>query len=177
MIGADGKRLARDIAGTAGRSLSDEDAERIDHRAGELYDELNTDPRPTTGARELLIALEHGSLAWSIATSSRAQQVGASVKALDLPEPPLIVDGSHVEHAKPAPDLLLLAAERLTTAPADCWYVGDATWDMLAAVAAGMVPLGVPYGAVGADELRAAGARAVTTLAELEKELRRRDVV
>ena len=174
LIGADGKRLAREIAGAAERSISDEDAERIDHRSGVIYDELNVDPRPTDGAHELLIELARGSLPWAIATSSRAEQTRASIASLELPEPPLIVDGSHVEHAKPAPDLLLLAAERLATAPLDCWYIGDATWDMLAAVAAGMVPVGVPYGAVGADDLRAAGARAVATLADLEAEVRRR---
>ena len=174
LIGADGKRLAREIAESAGRVLSDEDAERIDQRSGEIYDEINTQPRPTDGARSLLLALERGSLPWAIATSSRQAQTRVSIAALDLPDPPLIVDGSDVEHAKPAPDLLLLAARRLATAPAQCWYVGDATWDMLAAEAAGMVPVGVPYGAVGAEQLRAAGARAVTTLTELEEELRRR---
>lgn len=175
LIGADGKRLAREVAERAGRDLPDADAERIDRRSGEIYDELNTDPRPTAGAHSLLVALEQsGALNWAIATSSRAEQTVASVEALDLPEPPLIVDGSHVEHAKPAPDLLLLAAQRLSTAPERCWYVGDATWDMLAAKAAGMIAIGVPYGAVGADELRAAGAEAVTTLPDLERELGRR---
>jgi HAD superfamily hydrolase (TIGR01509 family) len=176
LIGADGKRLAREIAGTTGRSLSDDDAERIDHRSGEIYDAINTRPRPTTGAHSLLVALEHGALPWAIATSSRAAQTRVSIAALELSQPPLIVDGSHVEHAKPAPDLLLMAAERLSTAPARCWYVGDATWDMLAATAAGMLPVGVPYGAVGADQLRAAGARAVITLSDLSEDLRRRNL-
>ena len=83
-------------------------------------------------------------------------------------DPPLIVDGTHVAHAKPAPDLLLLAASRLEVDPADCWYVGDATWDMLAAVAAGMPAIGVTTGAVDAATLFAAGAgRVVASLAEL----------
>jgi phosphoglycolate phosphatase len=69
------------------------------------------------------------------------------------------VDASHVAHAKPAPDLLLLAARQLEIAPADCWYVGDSTWDVLAAVAAGMVAIGVTAGAaVDAETLKAAGA-------------------
>ena len=59
-----------------------------------------------------------------------------------------IVDGSHVKHAKPAPDLLLLAAEKLETPASACWYVGDSTWDMRAANAADMIAVGVPYGAV-----------------------------
>lgn len=79
-----------------------------------------------------------------------------------------------MQNAKPAPDLLLQAAERLDTAPRDCWYVGDATWDMLAASAAGMVGVAVPYGAVDDAQLRGAGAAAVTTLDKLQVELSRR---
>ena len=60
---------------------------------------------------------------------------------------PQLIDGSHVEHAKPAPDLLILAAQKLETRPNACWYVGDSTWDMRAAIAAGMVAVGVAYGA------------------------------
>jgi HAD superfamily hydrolase (TIGR01509 family) len=177
LIGADGKRLARTIAHESGRELSEGDAERIDARSGAIYDELNSHPRPIDGARSLLVALEHSALPWAIATSSRAEQVGVSVAALELPEPPLIVDGSHVEHAKPAPDLLLLVAERLEMAPGQCWYVGDATWDMRAAKAAGMVAIGVPYGAADEAALSEAGADAVSALDDLEAELRRRALV
>jgi phosphoglycolate phosphatase-like HAD superfamily hydrolase len=75
-----------------------------------------------------------------------------------------------VAHAKPAPDLLLLAASELGIAPARTWYVGDSTWDMRAAVAAGMRPIGVLAGAaVDEGTLREAGAASVLdTLAELE---------
>jgi len=55
-----------------------------------------------------------------------------------------------------------------------CWYVGDSTWDMRAARAAGMPAIGVATGAVSADALREAGALTVTTLGRLLKELRRR---
>jgi beta-phosphoglucomutase-like phosphatase (HAD superfamily) len=104
-----------------------------------------------------------------IATSSRREQVTASVDALRLDREPTIVDGSHVEHAKPAPDLLLLAAERLGLSPSRCWAVGDSTWDMRASVAAGMPAIGVTAGsAVSADDLRGAGAALViATLADL----------
>ena len=87
---------------------------------------------------------------------------------LQLDDPPRIVDGSHVEHAKPAPDLLLRAAEELGVAPPRAWYVGDATWDMLAARAAAMPAIGVTTGAADAEVLRGAGAQlVVATLDEL----------
>jgi HAD superfamily hydrolase (TIGR01509 family) len=177
LIGADGKKLTREVAERAGRELSEEDQERIDKRSGEIYDEINTDPRPTEGARSLLVALERSSLKWAIATSSRAEQTKVSIAALDLPEEPTIIDGSHVEHAKPAPDLLLLAAERLDEDPQNCWYVGDSVWDMRAAVAARMVAVGVAYGAATEKDLYEAGANTVTTLADIESDLRERGLL
>ena len=175
LIGVDGRRLAREVAELAGRQLPDGRDEEIDRRCGEIYGALNRDPRPLPDARELLTWLDEVSLPWAIATSSRREQVGASVAALDLPREPTIVDGSHVAHAKPAPDLLLLAARELERPPDRCWCIGDSTWDMRAAVAAGMVPVAVIAGAaVSSADLTESGARLVVdTLTELRLELRR----
>jgi HAD superfamily hydrolase (TIGR01509 family) len=162
MIGMDGRRLASEVARIAGIDLAHERAESIDRRAGALFDEHNRDPRALPGARECLARLDAAGMTWAIATSSRAEQVAASVVALALGHQPRIVDGSAVEHAKPAPDLLLRAAEQLDVAPGECWYVGDSTWDMRSAVAAGMRAIGVVAGAaVDADALADAGADVV----------------
>jgi phosphoglycolate phosphatase len=176
LIGSDGRRLARVVGEAAGRPVDPARAEAIDRRAGELYDAINTDPQPLPGARELLLAADERGLAWAIATSSRREQVGRSVDALRLPRPPTIVDGSDVAHAKPAPDLMLKASETLGIESAACWCIGDATWDMAAGAAAGMVTVGVTVGsAVDADRLRETGAAAVVeTLVELGESLRRK---
>jgi HAD superfamily hydrolase (TIGR01509 family) len=170
MIGMDGRRLAREVAAAAGRSLTDAEAEAIDRRSGELFDQRNRDPRPLPGARELLQTLDARGTTWAIATSSRQEQVARSISALELPHQPRIIDGSRVEHAKPAPDLLLAAARELGVDPAGSWCVGDATWDMRAALAAQMLAIGVLAGAaVGEDALRAAGATViVASLLDLE---------
>jgi HAD superfamily hydrolase (TIGR01509 family) len=168
LIGSDGRRLAREAAAAAGITLAPGRDETIDARCGEIYASLNTEPSSLPGADELLVRLGSAGTPWAIATSSRREQVAASVSALGLSSAPLVVDGTHVLHAKPAPDLLLLTARELGLNPEGCWYVGDATWDMLAAVAAGMVAIGVTTGAVGAAALRDAGATAVVaSLAEL----------
>jgi HAD superfamily hydrolase (TIGR01509 family) len=162
MIGMDGKRLAREVASTAGRSLGEDEVEAIDHAAGAAFDRLNRAPRPLPGVHEILTAADRLAIRWVIATSSRKGQVSASIASLGLPHEPTIVDGQQVKHAKPAPDLLLLAARRLGQPPARCWAVGDSTWDMRAAVAAGMTAIGVTAGsAVDAEALRAAGAALV----------------
>jgi HAD superfamily hydrolase (TIGR01509 family) len=174
LIGVDGKRLAREIAALAGQPIDNAGAEEIDKRSGEIYERLNSNPKPLPGVRELIGAIEARGLDWSIATSSRKDQVQTSVKALGLDSEPSIVDASHVEHAKPEPDLLLRAAEELDVDPGRCWYVGDSTWDMVAAVAAGMLPIGVTAGAaVDEQALRGAGAAAVVkTLHEIADALR-----
>jgi HAD superfamily hydrolase (TIGR01549 family) len=162
LIGMDGVRLALDVARAAGKPVDADRAREIDHRAGELFDALNRDPAPLPGAQEALAMLDRAHVTWAIATSSRPEQVSRSVEALSLDHAPRIVDGSSVEHAKPAPDLLLLAAERLGLDPVGLWYVGDSTWDMQAAQAADMLPIGVLAGAaVDLRSLHAAGAAVV----------------
>lgn len=161
-IGMDGKRLAREIAAAAGRELSEHEVEEIDKAAGEAFDRRNTSPRPLPGVHAVLEALSGRGLPWVIATSSRAAQVRGSVASLELAHDPTIVDGSHVEHAKPAPDLLLLAAKRLGVEPERCWAIGDSTWDMRAALAGCITAIGVTAGsAVRREALLEAGAAAV----------------
>jgi HAD superfamily hydrolase (TIGR01509 family) len=169
LIGLDGRRLAHEIAQAARMVLKPGRDEAIDARCGAIFERLNQRPRPLPGVSQLLERLTATGVPWAIATSSRREQIATSVAALRLAESPLIVDGTHVEHAKPAPDLLLRAAEQLHTGPAGCWYVGDSTWDMLSAGAAGMIPIGVTTGAVDESALLGAGARrVVSSLAELE---------
>ena len=178
LMGADGKRIAREIAERHGRPLSDHRVELVDRRAGELFAERNVAPSPLPFARELLLAVTLARLPWAIATSSRPAHTGASVAALGLDTAPRIVDASHVTHAKPAPDLLLAGAQQLGVTARDCWYVGDATWDMIAARSAMMPGIGVVSGATDARGLRAAGAiHVVEHLAEVRDLLRERGVL
>ncbi|MGZ8437280.1 MAG: HAD family hydrolase [Candidatus Limnocylindrales bacterium] len=162
LIGLDGRRLAREAAALHGHQIDDDRAELIDHRSGEIYQGLNVAPRSLPGVSRLVAAIERRGIRWAIATSSRAAQVATSVAALGLSREPMIVDASHVEHAKPEPDLLLYAARQLGVEPATCWYVGDSTWDMVSAVAAGMLAIGVTAGsAVDVAALTGAGAAVV----------------
>jgi HAD superfamily hydrolase (TIGR01509 family) len=171
MIGSDGTQLARDAGEQVGIPMRRDRAAEIDRRHGEIYAELNTAPVVLPGVSEFIDALKVAGVPWAIATSSSgSEQTGASIAALGLAEPPMVVDGSHVEHAKPAPDLFLLAAERLGVDDlARCWCVGDATWDVMAAVAAGMVAIGVTAGsATNAPRLYLARATLVVrSVAEL----------
>lgn len=158
LIGTDGKLLARIGAEHAGVALGPGGDAEIERLAGERFAELNHHPRPLAGAAAILAHLDAAGMPWAIATSSRPEEAVASVGALGLARQPLVVDGSDVEHAKPAPDLLLKGAHQLAVEPGAAWYVGDSRWDVQAAVAAGMTAVGIASGATSEPELAEAGA-------------------
>jgi len=173
LMGSDGRLLARTVAEHAGVPLAPGVDAEIDRAAGERFGELNAHPGPLPAAADILAYLDSAGLPWAIATSSRPQEALVSVAALGLMRQPMVVDGGDVEHAKPAPDLLLKAARQLSVQPSGTWYVGDSRWDMLAAVAAAMHPVGVATGATNQVDLREAGAAVVhATLASVLDELR-----
>lgn len=72
--------------------------------------------------------------------------------------------GDEVEHPKPAPDVYLLAAERLGLEPHRCVAVEDTPTGAQAAIAAGMRVLGVARDPEHAGGLLAAGAAVSTTV-------------
>jgi len=67
----------------------------------------------------------------------------------------IVVGGEDVTRAKPAPEGLLLAIERLGVEKTDVLYVGDSTVDAETARAAGVDFAGVTHGVTTADELAA----------------------
>ena len=171
-MGSDGKLLARMTAEQYGVELEPGVDAQIDLAAGTKFRELNARPRPLPGSRVILEALTTAEMPWAVATSSLPEDALASVAALDLTSTPIVCDGADVEHAKPAPDLLLKAAGLLAVDPTEAWYVGDARWDMLAASAAGMRAIAVLTGATGEGEMIEAGADVVyPSLVELLPEL------
>ena len=74
--------------------------------------------------------------------------------------------------AKPEPDLFLACQQRLGVAADDCYVIGDAVWDILAARRAGMLSIGLMSGGYGEDEFSQAGAfRVYRDPAELHRSL------
>ncbi|MBO5359141.1 MAG: HAD family phosphatase [Clostridia bacterium] len=63
--------------------------------------------------------------------------------------------GDDVEHCKPAPDVFLLAAERLGADPKDCFVFEDSSLGIKAGYAAGMRCIGVADVAPFTDEAKA----------------------
>jgi HAD superfamily hydrolase (TIGR01509 family) len=171
-VGMSGGLFARAAAREIGRPLSDQETEAIQQRHGELYREILPERRPLPGAVELLDELQGEGIPYGIATSGRRPEIDASLAALGVGEETVVVERGDVARAKPEPDLFLSCAERLGVAPADCYVVGDAVWDLLAARRAGMLSVGLLSGGYGEDELTRAGAfRVYRDTAELRDSL------
>jgi HAD superfamily hydrolase (TIGR01509 family) len=157
-IGMSGGLFTRAVAREAGRPLSDDEAEAVQRRHGVIFRELLPERRPLPGAVELLAWLRENGIPHGIATSGRRPEIDASLNALGVPADMVVVDRGDVLRAKPEPDLFLACQERLGVAVGDCYVVGDAVWDLLAARRAGMLSIGLQSGGYGEDELLAAGA-------------------
>ena len=56
----------------------------------------------------------------------------------------VVVGGADVKNGKPAPDIFLLAAEKLGIAPEDCFVMEDSKNGLLAAHRAGIRAIGIP---------------------------------
>lgn len=120
------------------------------------------------GARELVESCREAGLGVAIGSSSRnARTVLDRLGITALFD--AISDGEVVERAKPAPDLFLHAAEQLGEAPGDCAVVEDAASGIDAALAAGMIAVGV-----GPAERVGHGHDRVDRVAELDVERLRR---
>ena len=157
-IGMSGGLFTRAVAREAGRELTDGEAEAIQQRHAALFRELMPDRRPLSGARELLAFLRDQGVPHGIATSGRRPEIDASLDALGVPADMVVVERGDVLRAKPEPDLFLACQARLGVPVGDCYVVGDAVWDLLAARRAGMLSVGLLTGGYGEDELLAAGA-------------------
>ena len=158
LIGMSGGLITKAAAHEIGRDLTEDEAERMQKRHGELYKELLPQRRPLPGAIDLLRHLRESRIKHGIATSGRREDAKPSLDVLDLPGDAVVVDRNDVARAKPEPDLFLAVQERLGVKTGECYVVGDAVWDLLAARRAGMLGIGLLTGGYGEEELARAGA-------------------
>ena len=157
-IGMSGGLFTRAVAREIGRELSDAETEAAQRRHGELFRELLPERRPLPGAVEMLAGLRAAGIQHGIATSGRRPEIDLSLDALGVPPETVVVERGDVLRAKPEPDLFLACQQRLGVPVNECYVIGDAVWDLLAARRAGMLSVGLLSGGYGEDELRAAGA-------------------
>lgn len=157
-IGMSGGLFTRAVARELARDISPQEAEALQRRHGELFAQLLPERRALSGAVELLAFLRAAEIPFGIATSGHRPQIDASLEALQLGDETVVIERGDVLRAKPEPDLFLACQQRLGVGVEDCYVVGDAVWDLLAARRAGMLSIGLLSGGYGDDELSRAGA-------------------
>ncbi len=132
--------------------------ERNDPRFGEMRERflehyanaLCVDTVLFPGMDDLLAELEANNLPWGIVTNKLARYTTPLVARLQLDRRAgCVLSGDSAAQPKPAPDLLLLAAQQIDRDPASCLYVGDDLRDIQAGLAAGMCTIAVRYGYLG----------------------------
>jgi HAD superfamily hydrolase (TIGR01509 family) len=109
-----------------------------------LFELIRTQLRPVPGIEMVLDRLDAAAVAYCLASSGRRDRVKFALSAVGLLRrfEPHWWGADDVAHGKPAPDLFLLAAEKMGTAAADCVVVEDAEFGVQAARAAGMAVFG-----------------------------------
>jgi HAD superfamily hydrolase (TIGR01549 family) len=157
-VGMSGGLFTRAVAREIGRDITPAEAEALQRRHGELFEEFLPERRALPGAPELLQALRQARVPHGIATSGRRPEIDRSLQALGIGAETIVVERGDVLRAKPAPDLFLNCQQRLGVPVDECFAVGDAVWDLLAARRARMLCIGLLSGGYGEDELTRAGA-------------------
>jgi HAD superfamily hydrolase (TIGR01509 family) len=171
-IGMSGGLFTRAAARELGREIDAALEESLQKRHSELFRQFLPERRPLPGAVELLRFLRTTGITYGIATSGGRPDIDASLEALGVPGDVVVIDRSKVARAKPEPDLFFACQRALGVEAAECYVVGDAVWDLLAARRAGMLSVGLLSGGYGEDELTSAGAfRIYRDPAELHRSL------
>jgi HAD superfamily hydrolase (TIGR01509 family) len=169
-IGMGGDQI---VSALAGEEVEEKEGEGIRAAEGDAYGELIGEVEPMKGARGLIEGLREDNSRVILASSAKQEEVD---HYLDLLEARELVDGwttsADVERTKPHPDLVHAALEKAGKGESAV-MVGDSTWDVKAAKAAGIPTLAVLTGGFSEDELREAGAaEVVRSVAELRDDHR-----
>lgn len=153
------------------QSLGEAEADALLAHSGRLYDEVVAAGIPhRPGILPLLRWLDARGVPRAVATSTRRPLALRKLEKAGLLEYfGAVCTSSDVLHPKPAPDVYLLAAQRLGVAPARCVVLEDSPTGVRAALAAGMTPIQVPDLLPPDAQVRALGHRIVASLDEARR--------
>ncbi len=140
-----GQRNDSIIKSAMGEDISREEMETIaDEKEKSFRRRLGKDIRPLSGVIELMDSLLRHGFKMALASSAPPENISLITRSLGIERLfHTIVSGHEVPRGKPAPDVFLLAAERLGIEPARFIVVEDAVAGVQAAKRAGMYCLAV----------------------------------
>lgn len=143
LCGCGKKELSDIISGEFPGVDSDDMVERVHRLAAEA--QLAMKPVLKPGVREILSFCRSRGVRTAVASSSMRHLVDHNLAASGLSGLfDAVVTGRDVKNGKPAPDIFLLAAERIGVSPAECVVFEDAFSGIRAAHSAGCRPVLIP---------------------------------
>ena len=108
-----------------------------------------------TGAREILMYFRTRGIRMATASSSTCEQIERTLKQSGLYEYfDAVIGGDLVANGKPAPDIFLLASDRIGIQPMDSYVFEDGYNGLRGAAAAGCTPVMIPDTMPPTDEMR-----------------------
>ena len=145
MIGRRANDSARALVETLELPITPEDYLR---ERESILEHLFPMAEPLPGAVQLTMHLHRNGIPQAVATSSDRHHFELKTSRhrewFGIFEALVKGDDPAVKHGKPAPDMFLVAAERLKANPADCLVFEDAPSGTEAAIAAGMQVIAIP---------------------------------
>jgi len=154
-IGMDSAKLLEALLGDDTGEFGD----RAQQAHTETYRRLTPQLRPFSSTRELLARLHDAGVAVVLATSAPEDELAELRRVLDAEQwLTAVTSAEDADTAKPAPDLVQVALDKVGVAADRAIFIGDTVWDGEACANAGLGFVGVRSGGVGEAELRAAGA-------------------
>lgn len=146
----------------------------FEHQAGIFMEAMERDLELKPGAAEAIAAAKDRGLGVALATSSGREYSINNMTRFGLMDSfDVTVFKEDIENHKPAPDVYLVAAERLDVDPAQCIAVEDSFNGVRAGAAAGMHVVMVPDYNEPTDEIRELCAEVLPSLTELPAALDR----
>lgn len=123
------------------------------------------------GARELLVRLQQARVPCAVASSTRRAQLEERLQRVDLHHFfHAFAGGDEVQHGKPAPDIFLLAAQRLAIEPECCVVFEDSEHGARGALAAAMQVVIVPDVSQPSAEARASSFAVMPSLVDAHEQ-------
>ncbi|HUH16312.1 MAG TPA: HAD family phosphatase [Methylomirabilota bacterium] len=117
----------------------------VDEMIGLMHDHVRREVEARPGARELIRRLDADGVPLALASNSPRFLVDSALATAGLGDTfEVIVTSDDVERSKPAPDIYLLACERLGVAPSEALALEDSASGVASAKAAGLACVAVP---------------------------------
>lgn len=170
------EEFKKEICGSSGQHMLDviqkyyhvEDGTSIRDRVRQgVFDDEAKHLDMKEGLLDILEMFKRHGIKMAVASSSQKEMIVRNLRNANVEDYfEVVVSGQEVEHGKPAPDIFLLAAERLGLDAKDCYVFEDAYNGVQAGAASKAKTIMIPDLVQPTEEIRSMVADVCTTLKE-----------